>query len=143
MSRFSFLDYIPPIVVGACLTLTVLAWVNILASCRIPTQPGDVSTEMWEEWRIAQNDLAQTKWGLGAKPFQVQPTEVEWVGVDGQVECAGVLLDGCYSTDRIITWNINVDGVIRFEAGHAVLHILGDARWACYGHTPECWRETP
>lgn len=104
-----------------------------LAGCGLPTGPGEIPEWIRGEWVIAQGKVA-TVYGR-PEGRGIPPEQVRWEAIEGTLECGGVKANGCYDPGRReIRYNSLTPEVVRHEAGHAILHILGDPRWRGYEH---------
>jgi hypothetical protein len=116
-----------------------------LQACQTATAPTVVDPTIHAEWIIAQSRLTC----LGTHNVEkVTPEQFSWEEIPGQFDCGfQSYKNGCYSpTLRLIQWNTQTPTVIRHEAGHAILHALGNPWWRCYEHgdyadesCPEKW----
>lgn len=113
-----------------------LAFVALLLACNsviTPTAPPLPGELVAHEFHLAQEKVANEYNRLGA--WTLSPDDFKWHPHDGPFRCGDVKpADGCYSTgSHLIEYNIHTSWVIRHEAGHGILHLLGDDRWRCFG----------
>ena len=91
-----------------------------------PTTPDIQHLELIQlEWGIGQDEVAAI---YGGQAFDHSWVEVGWEAIDGRFKCGRVLSNGCYQHNafrKTIRWNTQTPKVIRHEAGHAIIDLMG------------------
>lgn len=118
-------------------SVSTLALVTL--SCSGPGSPDSLVSlqHIRDEWRLAQEKLSAPEW-VGDRAWEVGLQTVSFREKRGRFYCEGTYCNGCYYSSGTILYNGYVPEVIRHEAGHAILHRLGDRRWRCYEHQADC-----
>ena len=97
------------------------------------TRSKDVPQWLRVVWREGQERVERV---AGTDAYSVHPEQFEFVEKANPFYCDKVYAVGCYhSGQRSITYWSQQPKVIRHEAGHAILHVLGSDNWRCYEHT--------
>lgn len=112
-----------------------------LVRCGLSSHPTkfEITPEIRIEWGIAQLRLATV--GL-EDAYDVHPGMFRWREHPGPFKCGIYLANGCYTIGNsaipsgLIRFNAETPTVVRHEAGHAILHKLGED-WRCYEHDYE------
>ena len=115
----------------------MLRWIPILlltSACHQCAPAGNKFTSpspiIEAEWAIGQLETVAV---IGDKAYEIWPHHFHWQEEPGPFMCGKILANGCYSSSKLIRWNIQTPTVIRHEAGHAILHKAG-VRWREWQH---------
>lgn len=134
-----------------------MIWMVAVAGCSVlslvacgksgPTaaRAPDLPAAIYSAWAEGQRDVEPY---VGARAYAFAPEDFDWTERRGLFSC-GDELDraGCFWPNpqgrSRIEWSADHPGVVRHEAGHAILYALGDPRWSCYCgggtcHDSEC-----
>jgi len=116
---------------GLCLALCF--------ACASPTggRFGEYETIIRAEWKVAQDRLAVLGVERSSKvPPDICKFEAREGRITTDVTAAGWTNGLFYPSSFRIVWNVETPGVLRHEAGHAILLFLDYDCWDCYEH--EC-----
>lgn len=99
--------------------------------CQSMTAPDAVDI-VEAEFAIAQAKVAG---GYTIRALAISVGDFSWRKSYGAFDCGGQEANGCFHTrGRLIEWNVYTPSVIRHEAGHGILFVLGDDGWKCFEH---------
>jgi len=125
----------------ACLTVACSALPTSSSSPLADPSPEDRVAELWAEGQHALAQLSQQWRAEGSPPvpgdvFQVKSSRFRFVAHREPLSLAGEPVGGYFepASNTIHYYEPMFDGAIPHEAGHAILHSLGDARWRCVFH---------
>lgn len=105
--------------------------VAILLCCQGKVGPDPVDI-VEAEFALAQTKVAEE---YTIRAWRVTADDFNWKRYSGPFMCGDELANGCFHyPSRTISWNSQVPRVIRYEACHGILYVLGfydDWRHGC------------
>lgn len=104
-----------------------LAILLLLSGCSVLGPTPDESVPSWvtREWVIGQDRLIENYCYPEHVVKSVLPINFAWEYKPDVFKCGKKKANGCFSTPRTITVNLQTKNVVRHEAQHAILYVLG------------------